>query len=177
LTTEVDFCDPAYVTSLRGFYENAAATIAGHLRAGHDVALTCEGDPLFYGSFMHLYVRLRQDFDITIVPGITSMSGCWAQAATPMTWGDDVLTIVPGTLAEAALREHLLRGDAAVIIKVGTNLPKIRRAIDMAGLNDRAIYVEYGTMENEKILPLAEKPDDSAPYFSLILIPGHGRRP
>jgi precorrin-2/cobalt-factor-2 C20-methyltransferase len=177
LTTEVDFCDPAYVTALRSFYENAAATIAGHLRAGRDVALTCEGDPLFYGSFMHLYVRLRQDFDITIVPGITSMSGCWAQAATPMTWGDDVLTITPGTLAEDALREHLSRADAAVIIKVGTNLRKIRAAIDLAGMSDRAIYVEYGTMENEKILPLAEKPDDTAPYFSLILIPGRGRRP
>jgi precorrin-2/cobalt-factor-2 C20-methyltransferase len=177
LTTEVDFCDPAYVNALRGFYEDAAAAIATHLRAGRDVALACEGDPLFYGSFMHLHIRLRQDFDVTIIPGITGMSGCWGRAATPMTWGDDVLTVLPGTLPQAELAQHLSRSDAAVIIKVGTNLKKIRAAIDVAGSSDRAIYVEYGTMDNEKILPLAEKPDDAAPYFSLILIPGNGRRP
>ncbi|MGP0060128.1 MAG: precorrin-2 C(20)-methyltransferase [Beijerinckiaceae bacterium] len=177
LTTEVDFCDPAYVTALRSFYEAAAATIAAHLRAGRDVALVCEGDPLFYGSFMHLYVRLKQDFDVTIIPGITGMSGCWARAATPMTWGDDVLAILPGTLPQADLARHLCQSDAAVIIKVGANLKKIRIAIAAAGKAERAIYVEYGTMDNERIMPLCEKQDDAAPYFSLVLIPGEGRRP
>jgi precorrin-2/cobalt-factor-2 C20-methyltransferase len=177
LTTEVDFCDPAYVSALRGFYEDAAAAIAVHLRAGRDVALACEGDPLFYGSFMHLHIRLQQDFDVTIIPGITGMSGCWGRAAAPMTWGDDVLSVLPGTLPQAELAQHLARSDAAVIIKVGANLKKIRAAIAIAGSSDRAIYVEYGTMDNEKIVPLDEKPDDTAPYFSLILIPGHGRRP
>jgi precorrin-2/cobalt-factor-2 C20-methyltransferase len=177
LTTEVDFCDPAYVSALRSFYEASSAAIAGHLRAGRDVALVCEGDPLFYGSFMHLYVRLKDDFEVTIIPGITGMSGCWARAATPMTWGDDVLAILPGTLPQAELANHLHQCDAAVIIKVGANLSKIRTAIAAAGKSERAIYVEYGTMDNERILPLCEKCDDAAPYFSLVLIPGEGRRP
>jgi len=177
LTTEVDFCDPAYIAALRSFYESAAATIAAHLRAGRDVALACEGDPLFYGSFMHLYVRLKQDFEVSIIPGVTGMSGCWASAATPMTWGDDVLTILPGTLPQADITERLARSDAAVIIKVGANLKKIRAAIAAAGMDARAIYVAYGTMHNESILPLREKQDDAAPYFSLVLIPGEGRRP
>lgn len=177
LTTEVDFCDPAYISALRGFYEASAAAIAAHLRAGRDVALACEGDPLFYGSFMHLYIRLKQEFAVTVIPGVTGMSGCWASAAAPMTWGDDVLTILPGTLPQDGLTEQLARSDAAVIIKVGANLKKIRDAVAAAGLFERAIYVEYGTMENETVLPLAEKRDDAAPYFSLILIPGEGRRP
>jgi precorrin-2/cobalt-factor-2 C20-methyltransferase len=177
LTTEVDFCDPAYIEALRGFYESSSATIAGHLRAGRDVALACEGDPLFYGSFMHLYVRLKQDFDVTIIPGVTGMSGCSASAATPMSWGDDVLAILPGTLPQADLAAHLARSDAAVIIKVGAHLPKIRAAIAAAGLCERAVYVEYGTMDNERIVPLLEKRDDAAPYFSLVLVPGDGRRP
>lgn len=177
LTTEVDFCDPAYITALRSFYKSAAAAIAAHLCAGRDVVLACEGDPLFYGSFMHLYVRLKQDFDVTIIPGVTGMSGCWARAATPMTWGDDVLAILPGTLPQADLARHLRQSDAAVIIKVGANLKKIRMAIAAAGKGERAIYVEYGTMDNEKIMPLCEKQDDAAPYFSLVLIPGEGRRP
>lgn len=177
VTTEVDFCDPAYVDALRCFYESSAAAIAAHLRAGRDVALACEGDPLFYGSFMHLYIRLKQEFDVAIIPGITGMSGCWASAATPMTWGDDVLAILPGTLPQVDLARHLRQSDAAVILKVGANLPKIRAAVASTGKGERAIYVEYGTMENERLMPLCEKEDDAAPYFSLILIPGEGRRP
>jgi precorrin-2/cobalt-factor-2 C20-methyltransferase len=177
LTTELDFCDPAYVTALRGFYEAAAASVAAHLRAGRDVALACEGDPLFYGSFMHLYVRLKQDFDVTIIPGVTGMAGCSARAAAPMTWGDDVLTILPATLPYPEFARHLVQTDAVVIIKVGAHLPKIRRALATAGTIERAIYVEYGTMENELIVPLSAKEDDAAPYFSLVLVPGEGRRP
>ena len=54
MTTEHAFDSPVYVSVLAAFYENAAAAIAAHLDAGRDVALLSEGDPLFYGSFMHL---------------------------------------------------------------------------------------------------------------------------
>jgi precorrin-2/cobalt-factor-2 C20-methyltransferase len=177
LTTETHFCDPAYVEELRGFYAKAEASIAAHLLAGRDVALVCEGDPLFYGSFMHLYVRLRDRFSVEIVPGVTGMSGCWSAAKAPMAWGDDVLSVLPGTLGRAALVRHLGAADAVVIIKIGANLSKIRAAITEAGRLSTAIYVEHGTSEAENIVPLAAKTDDHAPYFASILIPGQGRRP
>ena len=53
----------------------------------------------------------------------------------------------------------------------------MRAALARGRLAERAIYVERGTMADELVLPLAEKPDDAAPYFSLILVPGRGRRP
>ena len=75
------------------------------------------------------------------------------------------------------VRIERLRGcDAAVIMKLGRNFAKVRMAVQEAGLLARAIYVERGTMDDERVLPLAEKTDDTAPYFSLILIPGAGRR-
>jgi precorrin-2/cobalt-factor-2 C20-methyltransferase len=177
LTTETHFCDPAYVEELRGFYTNAEAAIAGHLLAGRDVALVCEGDPFFYGSFMHLYVRLKDRFKVEIVPGVTGMSGCWSAAKAPMAWGDDVLSVLPGTLDRAALVRHLGAADAVVIIKIGANLAKIRAAITDAGRLPAAIYVEHGTSEAENIVPLSAKTDNHAPYFASILIPGQGRRP
>ncbi|MGI8567805.1 MAG: precorrin-2 C(20)-methyltransferase [Methylocella sp.] len=177
LTTETHFCDPAYVEELRGFYTKAEGAIATHLLSGRDVALVCEGDPLFYGSFMHLYVRLKDRFSVEIVPGITGMSGCWSAAKAPMAWGDDVLSVLPGTLGHAALVRHLGAADAVVIIKIGANLAKIRAAIAEAGRLSSAIYVEHGTSETETIVPLAVKTGDHAPYFSSILIPGQGRRP
>jgi precorrin-2/cobalt-factor-2 C20-methyltransferase len=177
MTTEHAFDSPVYVTTLAAFYETAAATLAAHLDAGRDVALLSEGDPLFYGSFMHLFIRLRSRYRVTIVPGVTGMAGCWAAAAEPMAWGDDTMLVVPGTLKLTTLVERLRTTDAAIIMKLGRNFPKVRLAVQEAGRLSRAIYVERGTMDNEVVLPLAEKTADSAPYFSLILIPGDGRRP
>jgi precorrin-2/cobalt-factor-2 C20-methyltransferase len=177
MTTEHAFDSPVYVSVLAAFYENAVAAIGAHLDAGRDVALLSEGDPLFYGSFMHLYIRLRARYPVTLVPGVMGMAGCWAAAAEPMTWGDDTLLVVPGTLRLEALIERLRGTDAAVIMKLGRNFGKVRLAVQEAGLLDRAIYVERGTMADEVVMRLADRIESEAPYFSLILIPGQGRRP
>jgi precorrin-2/cobalt-factor-2 C20-methyltransferase len=88
-----------------------------------------------------------------------------------------VLTVLPGTLPQDVLAARLAGTDAAVIMKLGHNFPKVRAALAQAGLAERAIYVERGTMEGERIVRLADKLDDEAPYFSIILVPGRGRRP
>jgi precorrin-2/cobalt-factor-2 C20-methyltransferase len=106
---------------------------------------------------------------------VTGMSGCWARAGAPITWGDDTLSVLTGTLPEAELARHLTQTDAAVIMKVGRHLPKVRRAVAAAGLMARAVYVERGTMPDERILPLAECTAERGPYFSIVLIPGQGR--
>jgi precorrin-2/cobalt-factor-2 C20-methyltransferase len=177
VTTEIPVSDPAYNGQLAGFYEQAAETIAKKLAAGQDVAILSEGDPLFYGSFMHLYIRLRDRFPVTIVPGVTGMAGCWSAAGEPMTWGDDVLTVMPGTLPPKVLIEKLAATDAAVIMKIGRNFPKIREALRVCGLEERALYIERGTMDGEKVMALRDKTDDLAPYFAIILVSGQGRRP
>jgi precorrin-2/cobalt-factor-2 C20-methyltransferase len=171
-TTERDLTDPAYAADMGQFYERTAESLAARLGAGNDVVLLCEGDPFFYGSSMYLFDRLHGRHPTEIVPGITGMSGCWTQARLPMVHGDDVLTVLPGTLDEDSLVQRLAGCDAAVIMKLGRNLPKIRAALHRAGLTDRAVYVERGTMEGEKLLPFAELSTDRVPYFALVLIPG-----
>ena len=177
VTTEIRFDDPRYIDQLASFYAQAADRLAAHLEAGRDVALLCEGDPFFYGSFMHLYMRLRGRFACKVVPGVTGMSGCWTATGEPITWGDDILTVLPATLPATILRDRLQTADAIVLMKLGQNLPKARAALVATGLAERAIYVERGTMANEVVMPLLEKTDDDAPYFAVILVPGHGRRP
>ncbi|GJD50936.1 Precorrin-2 C(20)-methyltransferase [Methylobacterium crusticola] len=177
LTTELPPDDPAYVAALAAFYDDAASRLADALGAGRDVAILSEGDPFFYGSFMHLWRRLKDRFPVEVVPGVTGMSGCWTRAGTPITWGDDVLTVLPATLPRARLVAHLRAADAAVVMKLGRHLPKVRAALAEAGLLARAVYVERGTMAGEVVAALADKPDDGAPYFSMVLVPGEGRRP
>ena len=177
VTTEIDRRHADYRSATSGFYAEAAARVAGHLDAGRSVAVLSEGDPLFYGSYMHLHVRLAHLYDTEVIPGITAMSGCWSAAGLPLVQGDDILTVLPGTLEEAALTQRLGEDGGAVIMKVGRNLPKIRRAIAAAGKLDSAVYVERGTMANGLHLRLADKPDDVAPYFALVLVPGWSTRP
>ena len=177
VTTEIAFDDPCYVAQLSAFYEASAEIIAAHLSAGRDVALLSEGDPLFYGSFMHLFMRLKARFAVTVVPGVTAMSGCLAAALTPGAWGDDVLAFLPGTLPLESLVERLTGCNAAAIMKIGRNLAKVRAALQRAGLLERAIYVERATMADEVVTPLAQKTDDEAPYFAMVIVPGMGRRP
>lgn len=176
VTTEVPVEEEGYAGPIAAFYDAAAERLADEMEAGRTIAVLCDGDPFFYGSFMHLWRRLAQRFPTEVVPGVTGMAGAWTQAAAPITWGDDVMTVLPGTLAEGELTRRLVDTDAAVIMKLGRNLPKVRRALQQAGLINRAIYVERATMADQRVVRLAEKPDDEAPYFSMILVPGEGRR-
>jgi precorrin-2/cobalt-factor-2 C20-methyltransferase len=176
VTDEIPTEDPSYQEQINRFYEESAETLSGLLRQGKSVGLLAEGDPFFYSSFMHIWRRLVEIFPVEVVPGVTGMSGCWTRANAPITWGDDILSVLPGTLGEEQLTRRLADADAAVIMKVGKNLGKVRRAIEAAGLLARAIYVERGTMPGERIMPLSECMDLSGPYFSMVLIPGRGRR-
>jgi precorrin-2/cobalt-factor-2 C20-methyltransferase len=177
VTTELPKECAGYRNAIDAFYDEAAAKIAAHLEAGRTVAVISEGDPLFYGSYMHLHARLTPRFAAEIIAGVTGMSGCWSAAGLPIAQGDDVFTVLPATLPEHELTRRLADADAAVVMKVGRHLPKLRRALDRAGRLPRAIYVERGTMADAKMIPLAAKADDDAPYFAVVLVPGWEKRP
>ncbi|HZJ11757.1 MAG TPA: precorrin-2 C(20)-methyltransferase, partial [Methyloceanibacter sp.] len=177
VTTEIPKADAAYRDAIRAFYDGAAGTIASRLDGGRVVAVIAEGDPLFYGSYMHLHVRLASRYQTEIVAGVTGMSGCWSAIGTPIAQGDDVFTVLPATLPEYELERRLADTDAAVVMKIGRHLAKVRRALDRAGRLDRAIYVERGTMTNAAVMPLVDKLDTFAPYFAMVLVPGWEGRP
>jgi precorrin-2/cobalt-factor-2 C20-methyltransferase len=172
MTTEHPRTAACYRDALAAFYDTAAATVARHLDAGRTVAVIAEGDPLFYGSYMHLHVRLAGKYPHEIVAGVTGMSGCWSAAGAPIAQGDDVFAVLPATLSAEELERRLADCDAAVVMKLGRHLPKVRRALEKTGRLARAVYVERGTMADAAMMRLAEKKDDDAPYFAVVLVPG-----
>jgi precorrin-2/cobalt-factor-2 C20-methyltransferase len=176
LTTEVPRHGCLYRDALRAFYDAAAATLSAQLDAGRAVAVICEGDPLFYGSYMHLHVRLAPRYPTQVIAGVTGMSGCWSAVGTPIAQGDDVLMVLPATLPEPELERRLTDADAAVVMKLGRHLPKIRRTLARTGRLERAIYVERGSTQAAVTMRLADKPDDDAPYFAIVLVPGWEER-
>jgi len=176
VTTEIPFDHPDYNDALAGFYDLWAARLA-QLAQTEDVVVLCEGDPFLYGSFMHLQVRLAGLVEVEVIPGIPGMVGCWNAVGQPMTWGDDVLTVLMGTLPEADLIRHMQGSDALVVMKTGRNLPKLRRALAASGRLADAWLIERGTMPGQRIQALREVADDDCPYFAILLVHGHGRRP
>ena len=175
-TTEVPVTDPSYRRGIDDFHDTASAGLAERLGSGGDVVLLCEGDPFFYGSSMHVFDRLRTRFAVEVVPGISAMSGAWSQMGLPIAHGDDVLSVLPGTLDDAALRGRLSSCDAAVVMKLGRNLDRVRAALTATGRLERAVYAERATQPGSVSMRLASRdPALAAPYFSLVMVPGRER--
>lgn len=177
LTTEIPADDPRYIAQLSEFYKEWQARLT-ELAREQDVIVLCEGDPFFYGSFMHLYVRLQQagEVPVSVLPGIPGMVGCWHATGIPVTWGDDVMSVLPATLPDAQLRQHMERSDALVIMKVGRHLGRIRGVLAELGKLDQGWLVINGTMADQQVMPLRDAPE-RCPYFAIVIVHGRGRRP
>ncbi len=172
VTTEVLPAPLSYEQIISDFYDQAADDVAEHLQAGRDVAVICEGDPFFYGSYMYLHDRLAQRFEAQVVPGVCSMLGGASVLGVPLVYRNQGLSVLSGVLPHDELKRRLADADAAVIMKLGRNFHKVREVLDELGLAERALYVERATMSNQKIVPLNEVEPMSSPYFSLIIVPG-----
>ena len=177
VTTEISSKTKRYNELLAGFYAECTKKIKLVSDKGLSVSVLCEGDPFFYGSFMHIYMRVKDTHPVTVVPGITGMSAAWTETGFPITWGDDVLSVITGTLPEASLIKKMRASDAIVIMKVGRHLAKVRRALKVAGHYEKAWLVQYAAMKDCAVHKLSHVQKDEVPYFSIILVHGKGRRP
>ncbi|MBF6514004.1 precorrin-2 C(20)-methyltransferase [Nocardia cyriacigeorgica] len=172
VTTETTDHPGGYQGAIDEFYEQAAERLAGHLAAGRSVALLAAGDPLFYSSYMHMHRRLADRFEAEIIPGITSVSAASAALGTPLVEGEQVLTVLPGTMPVDELTERLRDADAAAVMKLGRTYPAVRQALSDAGKLGDAYYVERASTGRERVLPAADVADDEVPYFAITIVPG-----
>ncbi|NEA34626.1 precorrin-2 C(20)-methyltransferase [Streptomyces sp. SID13031] len=171
LTTETTDHPGGYQGAMDDFYAECAARLAAHLDAGRNVVVLAEGDPLFYGSYMHMHKRLTDRYDCEVVPGVTSVNAAAAVLGRPLCERDEILTILPGTLPTDVLAERLRTTDAAAVMKLGRTFANVREAFELAGRADEAWYVERATTDAQRTAPLADVDPDSVPYFSLALLP------
>ncbi|MEU1799977.1 precorrin-2 C(20)-methyltransferase [Streptomyces sp. NPDC019937] len=171
VTTEGTDHPGGYRGAMEEFYAEAAARLAAHLDAGRTVAVLAEGDPLFYGSYMHMHKRLADRYPTEVIPGVTSVSAAAARLGAPLVEGEEVLTVLPGTLPEEELTARLATADAAAVMKLGRTFPAVRRALERSGRLADARYVERATMSAERTGPLEEVDPSSVPYFSVAVLP------
>lgn len=177
VTTEIPLSDPRYNQMLSAFYAEVTDHLIALAKSGEDVVVLCEGDPFFYGSFMHIYARVKDHVPTEVIPAITGMSGAWTATGAPITWGDDVLTVLMGTLDEAKLTQHIADTDALVIMKIGTNFEKVISCLKQGGKYADAYLVQFATMGKQTVTKLSDVSEMVTPYFSIIVVHGQGRRP
>jgi precorrin-2/cobalt-factor-2 C20-methyltransferase len=149
-------------------YRRASEEIGACAQAGKSVAVLCEGDPFFFGSFMYLFDRLSRRWPVEVVPGVSSLTAGAAALRIPLAGRNDVVVVIPATLDEGEIAARLEAADMAVFIKVGRHLGKVRAVLERAGLLGTARYIERATMAAERAMPLGEVTEDSAPYFSMV---------
>ena len=167
VTTEQVSHPGGYEGALEEFYVSAAERLMAHLAAGRDVVLLAEGDPLFYSSYMHMHKRISARFRTEIVPGVTSVSAASAALGLPLVEGDDVLTVLPGTLGAAALASRLREPGAAAVMKIGRSYGDVRAALEDSGRLGSAYYVERASDGTRQVISRAADVDPaSVPYMS-----------
>jgi len=171
VTTETTDHPGGYQGAIDEFYAQSAERLAAHLDAGRDVVVLAEGDPFFYGSYMHMHKRLAHRYETQVVPGVTSVSAASAVLGRPLMERDEILTVLPGTLPPAELAARLAATDSAAIMKLGRTFTGVREALAQAGRLDDAWYVERATTDRERHGRLADVDPATVPYFSLALLP------
>jgi len=155
-------------------YDHAAGALAGELDRGCDVALLCQGDPLFYGSFINIFTRLVGRYRIEVVAGVSSLTACAAAAALPLVSHDEALSVIPATLEAGQIAARLARTDIAAIVKLGRHIEKVRGVLKRLDLLGSAIYVAHATLPTQRVAPLASINPEDAVYFSMALVHGSG---
>jgi precorrin-2/cobalt-factor-2 C20-methyltransferase len=156
-------------------YDQAAERISGALEQGQTVAVLCEGDPFFYGSFMYLFGRLADRHPVEVIPGVSSLMACSAALSAPLASRNDVLTVLPAPLPDADLAPRLDQADAVAIVKVGRHFARVRALLERVKLIDQACYIERATMRNQRVMALSAVDATAVPYFSMILVHRRGR--
>lgn len=150
-------------------YDAGTTAIVAHLRAGRDVGVLCEGDPLTYGSFAYVLERLPDHVAVEVVPGISAPAACAAVAHRPLALGDEPLLCLPATLPEDRLSALLAAVPAAALFKVGRHLPKVARVLAAVGLAEGTVCVVRASQDGQRLLTLDEALAEGVPYFSMLL--------
>ena len=165
---------PVPMTRARGpaqkAYDDGAEAIATQLLNGKHVAFICNGDPFFYSTFMYLHERLKETFEIEIIPGVTSLTGAAAACQQPLAARNEIFKVLPAPLDNETLRREIETADSIVINKLGKHFDRVRTLLEEMGLTDKTQVVENATTELEVARPLSRIKQDEHPYFSTMII-------
>jgi precorrin-2/cobalt-factor-2 C20-methyltransferase len=151
-------------------YDKAAINIANYLQQGLNVAFLCEGDPLFFGSYIYLHQRLNQNYHCQIVPGISSLHATTALAQIPLLQQKESLAIVTSRNSDEEILNALAQYSSVVIMKAGVARPRLLTLIKQSKRLENTCYIQRAGQQGEKVLRDVSQLTGKGDYFSLFVV-------
>lgn len=155
-------------------YATAAEAMAREVQQGKSVAWVTQGDPLFYSTFIHLYLEMRRRFPeipITIVPGVTSPNAAAAAAGIPVSLLEEQVAVVPAVYGLERLPTLLNDFATVFLMKVNTVFDQLLDTLATLPHQLQAAYVEQvGTPEERVVTDLPSLRGQKLSYFSLVIL-------
>ena len=137
--------------ALNRYWNDAVLLIIQKLNNGLDVAFITLGDPTIYSTFSYIESRIAdQGFNVEIIPGITSFTGCAATAGISLAEKDEIMVIVPKV--DERLEQILEYADTFVIMKTSRHSEVLERIINKDKREKDVISIRNCSMDDEMVL-------------------------
>jgi precorrin-2/cobalt-factor-2 C20-methyltransferase len=159
---------------LRQAWDVAFARIGERLENGRSVAFATEGDPSLYSTFGYLLREAQHRWPgihVEVVPGVSSITAVPAVLGTPLADGLERIAIIPANYGAEDLSAILSSFDTTILIKIGSEMPKVVEALERTNLLQRATYVAKATMPEQKIVTdLREVRTERGDCFAMVVV-------
>ena len=129
------------------------------------MAFVTLGDPSIFSTFTYVQKNLETNYEIEVVPGITSFTACAARNGKPLVEKDEILTVVPKI--DDRLKDILNQGDCFVIMKASRNSKEVEKIIKKDPRDKTITSFQNCTQENEKIIDGFSK---EKPYLTTTIV-------
>ena len=151
-------------------YDNGAKKIEMYLQQGLNVVFLCEGDPLFFGSYIYLHQRLSARYQCQVIAGISAIHAATALAQIPLTQQQERLAIVSSRNTDTEILQALAQYTSVVIMKAGVARPRLLALIAQSQRLEDTCYVQRAGQEGEEIVWDMEQLTGKGDYFSLLIV-------
>lgn len=159
---------------LTDYWKQAVNAIWQELAKGNDCAFINVGDPLLYGTFIHVFEALKAchpEADVEVIPGVSSVNAAAARTVTPLASNDERIAIISATDDDDFIRETLRNFDTVVFLKVHRLPDRLFDILEQMDLAGKCVYVRRCTTRDEEIVrDISKLRGSRLDYFSLLLM-------
>lgn len=159
---------------LKKYWDKAVDTIWQSLEEGNDCAFVNIGDPLIYGTFIHILETLRKEHPevpVKVIPGISSINAASANAVVPLASDDERIAILSGNPGNEFIKDTLNNFDTVIFMKINNIFDTLLTILAEMNMADKCVYFRRCTTENEEIVyDISTLKGKKVDYFSLLIL-------
>jgi precorrin-2/cobalt-factor-2 C20-methyltransferase len=161
-------------TALNEHWQQAANVMWQYLKDGNDCAFVNVGDPLLYGTLIHVLNTLQNshpEVEIEVIPGVSSINAAAARAMLPLATKDERVAILSGNCHSGFVRETLANFDTVVFLKMHNTFDQLFGILKEMNLVEKSIYISRCTAPDEEVVrDINRLKGAKLDYLSLLIV-------